>query len=138
MPSLPAKVLPTHPPCAGQVQTRALVICFNLFLVKFPILEYIWSSWLSLFCLNIVSIVDWMRWGWSCLSHLCNIFIGQSDIVKVVVFFEPSQFTNHIGTHTEQVLLVSKTDLGFVGILKPCWYFQGWSIFQRNSRYQKF
>ena len=108
----------------GQVQTRALVICFNLFLVKFPILDYIWPSWLSL-----LSIVDWMSWGWSCLSHLCNILIGQSDIVKVVVFFEPSQFTNHIATHTEQVLLVSKTDLDFVGILKPCWYFQGWSIF---------
>ena len=59
-----------------------------------------------------------------CLSHLCDILIGQSDIVKVLVFFQPSQFTNHIATHTEQVLPVSKTDLDFVRILKPCLYFK--------------
>ena len=56
--------------------------------------------------------------------------MGQSDIVKVVVFFEPSQFTNHIASHTEQVLLVYKTDLDFfvfwnsVDIFKVDQYFK--------------
>ena len=113
----------------GQVQTRVPLLRFTPF---FFILNYICASWLSLFCcLTIVSIVDWMRWGWSCLSHLCNILIGQSDIVKVVAFFEPSQCTNHIDTHW--TLNSYRSYLKLVN--RFCWYletlliFHGWSIF---------
>ena len=62
----------------------------SLYSVFTPFSNNICSSQLSLFCLAIVSIVDWMMWRWFCLSHLCDILIGQGDIVKVVIVFELS------------------------------------------------
>ena len=49
---------------------------------------------------NFVSILDWMMRGWSCLSHLCIILMGHSDIVQVIVFSKPSQCSYHISVHT--------------------------------------
>ena len=87
------------------MQTRALVICFNLFLVNLIIFTFSclnpFTSFYSFFpfqtisvwvhfhflCLNFKSIVDWMKQGWVCESHLWIILIGQSDIVKVITFW---------------------------------------------------
>ena len=60
------------------------VVTSNLYSV-FPFELYICSSWLLLFCLNIL---DWMKRGSFCVFHLCTILMGQSGIVKVLVFFE--------------------------------------------------
>ena len=56
-------------------------------LIRFSHLKYIYVQVDFHFCccLNIVLIVDW----WS-EDDLCTILMGQSDIVKVIVFFEPS------------------------------------------------
>ena len=37
--------------------------------------------------------------GWSCASYLCTIVIGHSDIIVVIVFLKPSQWSYYISTH---------------------------------------
>ena len=59
-----------------------------------------------LFCLTFVSILDWVMRGWSCLSHLCTILMGHSDIVEVIIFFKPSQCSYHIFTHWAGIAIV--------------------------------
>ena len=59
-----------------------------------------------LFCLTFVSILDWVMRGWSCLSHLCTILMGHSDIVEVIIFFKPSQCSYHIFTHWAGISIV--------------------------------
>ena len=34
--------------------------------------------------------------GWSCVSYLCTIVIGHSDIIVVIVFLKPSQWSYYI------------------------------------------
>ena len=81
-----------NPQISEQYQTSPMkrnpkgtfVVTSNLYSV-FPFELYICSSWLLLFCLNIL---DWMKRGSFCVFHLCTILMGQSGIVKVLVFFE--------------------------------------------------
>ena len=69
----------------GQVQTRVP-------LLRFYSVIPIWTIYLLkltfTFLFEYCIIVDWMKWGWFCVSHLCTILMGQSGIVKVIVFFE--------------------------------------------------
>ena len=37
--------------------------------------------------------------GWSCVSYLCTISIGHSDIIVVIVFLKPSQWSYYISTY---------------------------------------
>ena len=65
--------------------------------------------------------LDWMMWGWSCLSHLCIILMGHSDIVEVIVYFKPSQCSYHIrhwtGTVIVQKLLNSRDSGNLVNLM---------------------
>ena len=71
-----------------------------------PWLRFIFTFYRILFCLTFVSILDWVMRGWSCLSHLCTILMGHSDIVEVIIFFKPSQCSYHIFTHWAGIAIV--------------------------------
>ena len=38
----------------------------------------------------------WLMLGWSCVSIMCAIIIGHSDIIVVIVFLKPSQWCYYI------------------------------------------
>ena len=86
----------------GQMQTMIAdsVTPFYFHSIKFCVNIHV------LFCLTFVSILDWVMRGWSCLSHLCTIVMGQSDIVEVIIFFKPSQCSYHIFTHWAGIAIV--------------------------------
>ena len=46
-----------------------------------------------------IAQLDWLMQGWSCVSYLCTISIGHSDIIVVIVFLKPSQWSYYISTH---------------------------------------
>ena len=46
-----------------------------------------------------IAQLDWLMQGWSCVSYLCTIVIGHSDIIVVIVFLKPSQWSYYM-SHT--------------------------------------
>ena len=69
----------------SQVQTKVPSLCFySVFPIWTKYMLKLTFSFLFVYCM----ILDWMKRGWFCVSHLCTILRGQSGIAKVIVFFE--------------------------------------------------
>ena len=89
---------------------------YSVFTPFFP--WYTISNWVyfHFLCLTFISIVDWMKQGWFCESHLWTILIGQSDIVKVITFLSIPNvlFTQ---SHIEQITHLDLSKPGKSGFL---------------------